>query len=251
MSNPRDIAEPSMEEILSSIRRIIAADEDGGAKPTPPVASGLPGLRREPPRAEPEPSNAAAADAAPPSAPDDPGNSTAVLEDEDAAEDGEPDDVLELTTLVEEGAAPGTLSPTPAVEPPDAVTSAPSAETSPAEPTPIGSEPGLRRQPAPPHEKETQPVSTATTTANGKTDEIVSGSAAAATADAFGKLSQSLRPPTENAGPITGDQRRLEDIVVEALRPMLKSWLDEHLPAIVDRLVQQEISKMARRAELM
>ena len=32
---------------------------------------------------------------------------------------------------------------------------------------------------------------------------------------------------------------------------MLKDWLDENLPAIVDRLVQKEIQKIARRAELM
>jgi hypothetical protein len=31
---------------------------------------------------------------------------------------------------------------------------------------------------------------------------------------------------------------------------MLKDWLDEHLPAIVERLVQKEIQKISRRAEL-
>jgi cell pole-organizing protein PopZ len=31
---------------------------------------------------------------------------------------------------------------------------------------------------------------------------------------------------------------------------MLKDWLDEHLPAIVERLVQKEIQKLSRRAEL-
>ena len=32
---------------------------------------------------------------------------------------------------------------------------------------------------------------------------------------------------------------------------MLRDWLDENLPTIVDRLVQKEIQKIARRAELM
>jgi cell pole-organizing protein PopZ len=31
---------------------------------------------------------------------------------------------------------------------------------------------------------------------------------------------------------------------------MLKEWLDEHLPAIIERLVQKEIQKISRRAEL-
>jgi cell pole-organizing protein PopZ len=31
---------------------------------------------------------------------------------------------------------------------------------------------------------------------------------------------------------------------------MLKEWLDEHLPPIIERLVQKEIQKISRRAEL-
>jgi cell pole-organizing protein PopZ len=30
------------------------------------------------------------------------------------------------------------------------------------------------------------------------------------------------------------------------LRPMLKAWLDENLPALVERLVQDEIERLAR-----
>jgi cell pole-organizing protein PopZ len=30
------------------------------------------------------------------------------------------------------------------------------------------------------------------------------------------------------------------------LRPMLKAWLDDNLPGIVERLVRQEIERMAR-----
>jgi cell pole-organizing protein PopZ len=30
------------------------------------------------------------------------------------------------------------------------------------------------------------------------------------------------------------------------LRPMLKAWLDDHLPAIVERLVSAEIERVAR-----
>jgi cell pole-organizing protein PopZ len=35
-------------------------------------------------------------------------------------------------------------------------------------------------------------------------------------------------------------------MVREMLRPMLKQWLDENLPAIVERLVRSEIQRVAR-----
>ena len=36
----------------------------------------------------------------------------------------------------------------------------------------------------------------------------------------------------------------LEDIVREMLRPILKQWLDDHLPQIVDEHVKREISRI-------
>ena len=44
----------------------------------------------------------------------------------------------------------------------------------------------------------------------------------------------------------TGD-RSVEDMTRELLRGMLKQWLDEHLPALVERLVREEIERVARR----
>jgi uncharacterized protein len=38
----------------------------------------------------------------------------------------------------------------------------------------------------------------------------------------------------------------LEDVVRETLRPMLKSWLDENLPHVVERMVQAEIERVTR-----
>ena len=38
----------------------------------------------------------------------------------------------------------------------------------------------------------------------------------------------------------------VEDSIREMLRPMLKGWLDDNLPGIVERLVRQEIERMAR-----
>jgi len=41
--------------------------------------------------------------------------------------------------------------------------------------------------------------------------------------------------------------RTLEEVVMELLRPMLKSWLDENLPPLVERLVKREIVKLGHR----
>ena len=45
---------------------------------------------------------------------------------------------------------------------------------------------------------------------------------------------------------LSNNARTLEDLVKEMLRPMLKSWLDENLPPMVERLVRQEIERVSR-----
>jgi len=40
--------------------------------------------------------------------------------------------------------------------------------------------------------------------------------------------------------------RTLEDLVKEMLRPMLKSWLDDNLPSLVERIVRAEIERVSR-----
>jgi hypothetical protein len=40
--------------------------------------------------------------------------------------------------------------------------------------------------------------------------------------------------------------RTLEDLVSEMLKPMLKAWLDDNLPNIVERLVRAEIERVSR-----
>ena len=40
--------------------------------------------------------------------------------------------------------------------------------------------------------------------------------------------------------------RTVEELVSELLRPMLKAWLDDNLPAIVERLVRAEIERVSR-----
>jgi cell pole-organizing protein PopZ len=79
--------------------------------------------------------------------------------------------------------------------------------------------------------------------------ELMSTAAATATG-AFAKLSQALqRTPAEES--IADDSgRTIEQFVEDIVRPMLKDWLDEHLTAIVERLVEKEIQKISRRAVL-
>jgi cell pole-organizing protein PopZ len=49
--------------------------------------------------------------------------------------------------------------------------------------------------------------------------------------------------------PLGNGMRTLEDMVIELMRPLLKDWLDQNLPATVDRLVQKEIERISRKAQ--
>jgi hypothetical protein len=70
-------------------------------------------------------------------------------------------------------------------------------------------------------------------------EPLVGDRAADSAASAFGHLAQHLAMPAEG--------RTLEDVVRELLRPLLKGWLDEHLPAIVQAKVDEEVARIARR----
>ena len=41
----------------------------------------------------------------------------------------------------------------------------------------------------------------------------------------------------------------IEDLVREEIRPLLKGWLDQHLPPLVERLVRQEIERVVGRTK--
>ncbi len=45
---------------------------------------------------------------------------------------------------------------------------------------------------------------------------------------------------------LTHNARTLDDLVEDMLRPMLKSWLDDNLPSLVERLVRAEIERVSR-----
>ena len=70
---------------------------------------------------------------------------------------------------------------------------------------------------------------------------MLSSDASVATASAFNRLADTI------VAQASAGNRSIEDITREVLRPMLKSWLDEHLPRVVERLVREEIERVARR----
>ena len=62
--------------------------------------------------------------------------------------------------------------------------------------------------------------------------------------DDFGR---SNPPSTRLANTVlSNNARTLEDLVKEMLRPMLKSWLDDNLPGLVERIVKAEIERVSR-----
>jgi cell pole-organizing protein PopZ len=181
-------AEPSMEEILASIRRIISEDTDAGkgqaAAPAAPAAAPAPAAAAPspppppPPKAEPAPAPAAA-------------------------------EVLELTEMVGDDGK---------------VTDV--AEKAPSPPPP----------PLPPRVEEKE--------------DLVSSRAATAAAGALAGLAAASRKPEGGSvGGLGNGSMTLEEIVRSEMRPILKAWLDEHLPPLVERLVQREIKRITRQVD--
>ena len=65
----------------------------------------------------------------------------------------------------------------------------------------------------------------------------------AAAAAAMGGLMEAVQEE-----PLTAGGRTVEDLARELLRPMLRSWLDDNLPILVERLVKDEIERVVGRA---
>ena len=70
--------------------------------------------------------------------------------------------------------------------------------------------------------------------------------AAAAAASSVDSLVRTLTASAPRR--CTAAVRRIEDIVREELRPLLKEWLDANLPPLVERLVRAEIERVVGRA---
>jgi cell pole-organizing protein PopZ len=76
--------------------------------------------------------------------------------------------------------------------------------------------------------------------------ELVAPQAAAAAAAAVGSLLRAVA--AERSAAIARGGPTLEDVVREEIRPLLKAWLDQHLPPLVERLVRAEIERVVGRA---
>jgi cell pole-organizing protein PopZ len=66
---------------------------------------------------------------------------------------------------------------------------------------------------------------------------LISAATSAVVDSAFSTLAQTV---------LVQNGRTLEDLVREMLRPMLKTWLDDNLPSLVERLVRAEIERVSR-----
>ena len=173
--NPSE-QEPSIEEILSSIRQIISDDDDDS------------------------------------------------VDVGDSAED----DVLELTEAIEEEPPEVEVAPDPIEEEIDIVME----DTVEEEP-----EKELAPAPRPPVEEPAPSVAELSS-------EILSDDTKAAAVSSISKLAGAM--PIGRTGSYSGVT--LEDIVRELLTPMLKDWTDDNLADMVERIVQKELGKIARRA---
>ncbi len=66
---------------------------------------------------------------------------------------------------------------------------------------------------------------------------IVSPAVGERVAQSFGALAEALD---------SGPRRSFDEIAEDMLRPMLQEWLDDNLPTLVERLVREEIERVAR-----
>lgn len=198
-------ADPSMEDILASIRRIIAEEGEG----------------RE----------AATAD---------PAMTAAVLDlTEMVADDGSvvslPPHEARDAQPVAEPVAPAAAGPV-VVAPPITPDASPLDNFVEAD-TPV--------PPAASAAQEDMPMSSAPP----PREPLVSTPIANQARNAFAQLADAARPAMTSHEP-PGDGRTVEQVVEDLMRPMLKAWLDAHLPAIVERAVAEELARITGRGSL-
>src|SRR5215467_6976799 len=189
MSHPAKAPEPSIEEILASIRRIISDDDasnPGSSEPAPPMATA------EAKHGE--------------------NDIGTILAGFDATRN-QPLDPAEphAADLIER--AEGTQAKAPASHAIDHS---------------ANDEAAASARPRPPREQRTTAM---------RDRSLLSPRTTAAVDNAFNSLSHTV---------LTQNARTVEDLVREMLRPMLKAWLDDNLPRLVERLVRAEIERFSR-----
>jgi cell pole-organizing protein PopZ len=77
------------------------------------------------------------------------------------------------------------------------------------------------------------------------TEDLVSDASADAARQSLEALTAAVAPVAAAAvaAPAAAG-RTMEDVVLDALRPMLKDWLDTNLPSLVEAMVAKEISRI-------
>lgn len=86
--------------------------------------------------------------------------------------------------------------------------------------------------------------------ADGEAEELVAADAALAARRSLDALSAAVSAPEAAptaTAPAPSGSRTLDDVVTEALRPMLKQWLDTNLPPLVEAMVAKEIARITGR----
>jgi hypothetical protein len=219
MTQPAKSQEPSMEEILASIRRIIADDDaTKSAQPRPEAPPAAPATRS----AAPAQSTGSAPRVAPPepNLPEFEAQSTLPAVDTGS-------DILDLTESMASPAPATTISGSM----PQFRTIDGSSDVSfddAIEKIGLQSNADHTRRPLADDRDEHRGDARA---------QLISSVTSAAVDSAFNSLAHTV---------LVQNARTLEDLVREMLRPMLKSWLDDNLPGVVERLVRTEIERVAR-----
>lgn len=77
-------------------------------------------------------------------------------------------------------------------------------------------------------------------------DALLAPAVAAAASASVGHLLRAVA--AERSSAVSRGGPTIEDVVREELRPLLKEWLDKHLPGLVERLVRAEIERVVGRA---
>jgi cell pole-organizing protein PopZ len=220
MTQPAKSQEPSMEEILASIRRIIADDDASKTAPRPAepaaaAAAPAPAARPAPPAPPPTPSRVA---------PPEPSLDEAADPEPMAEVEDQASDILDLT---EQMAAPAP-KPAPQFRTIDGSFDVSYEEEKPAPQMPAHQMPEARA-PSPSEDDQYR--------GDARGNQLLSNVTSAAVDSAFNTLAQTV---------LVQNARTLEDLVREMLRPMLKAWLDDNLPGMVERLVRAEIERVSR-----
>src|SRR3954471_7830912 len=214
MTQAAKAQEPSMEEILASIRRIIADDEP------------KPAARVEPKLPEPPPALKAAAPPPPPPKPA-PAPAPAAMKQDDI------DAMLAGLDEAPEPAPPPKAEPAPASE--DVLDLTEAMRAPPSFRKIDATQDVVFDEPEPP--AATRAADPPRASAPPSPQSMLSPATAAAVDSAFSALAQTV---------LVQNATTLEDLVKEMLRPMLQHWLDNNLPTLVERLVRQEIERVAR-----